>query len=217
MHINFTKSNHLLLLFAAFQFVVQSASAQTTNTKQIVAKADEYLKAAVKNDRFIGSILIAKNGVPILNKGYEMANIELNAPNTPKTIFRTASLTKQFTAMAIMQLQERGKLNVSEPICKYLDNCPAAWQPITIRHLLTHTSGVPNYSSLPDWDEKHSVLPYTNSQLLNLFHEILLQFAPGEKYKYSNSGYFLLGLIIEKASGRKYTEFVREIFSCRWR
>lgn len=210
MFIKFIRSNRIFILLVLCFFVVQTVAAQTLREKQIAVKADEYMKAAVKYDRFIGSILIAKNGSPIISKGYGMANIELNVPNTPKTIFRTGSLTKQFTSMAIMQLQESGKLKVGDRICKYLENCPSAWQSITIRHLLTHTSGISNYSSLPDWDEKHSLLPYTNLEFADLFREIPLQFIPGEKHKYSNSGYFLLGLIIEKTSGKKYTEFVCE-------
>lgn len=210
MRINFIRFNHLLILLALCLFTAQSASAQTPTNEQIVAKTDEYLKAAVKNDRFIGSMLIARNGVPIIEKGYGAANIELNVPNTPQTIFRTGSLTKQFTAMAIMQLQERGKLKVSEPICKYLEDCPAAWQPITIRHLLTHTSGVPNYSSPDEWDEKLVVQAFTREKFIDLFRNLPLDFPPGEKFKYSNSGYALLGAIIEKAAGKEYAEFLRE-------
>ena len=87
-----------------------------------------------------------------------MANIELAVPNTPQTVFRLGSVTKQFTAMAIMILQERGKLRVSDPVCQYLTDCPAAWQPLTIRHLLTHTSGIPNYTNFPDF-ARTAVLP----------------------------------------------------------
>lgn len=210
MVIKLFKSKQLVVFLTAFFLLSEFASAQIPTNKQIIAKADEYLKAAVKNDRFIGSVLIAKNGVPILNKGYGMANIELNVPNTPKTIFRTASLTKQFTSMAIMQLQERGKLKVSDPICKYLEDCPTAWQSITIRHLLTHTSGIKNFSSLPDWDEKLIIQPFTQTEVVKLFRDLPLDFTPGEKHKYSNSGYYLLGLIIEKTSGKKYAEFVQE-------
>ncbi len=94
-----------------------------------------------------------------------MANYELNVPNTPQTVFRIGSITKQFTAMAIMMLQERGKLNVNDPICKYLENCPAAWQPVTIRHLLTNTSGILSYTDLPD-TQKVSVQPSTFAELL---------------------------------------------------
>jgi CubicO group peptidase (beta-lactamase class C family) len=109
-----------------------------------------------------------------------------------------------------MQLQERGKLSVSDPICKHLEDCAAAWQPVTIRHLLTHTSGIINFSSLPDWDERISVLPYTRSGFVKVFRDLPLEFAPGEKYSYSNSGYYLLGMIIERASGKAYREFLRE-------
>lgn len=112
--------------------------------------------------------------------------------------------------MAIMMLQERGKLSVSDPICKYLENCPAAWQPITIRHLLTHTSGLPNYTSLPGFFEKQSMQPFTAQSLVDLFRDKPLDFQPGEKFNYSNSGYHLLGLIIEKVSGAPYSAFLRD-------
>lgn len=210
----FTRTNYMLVLTVFCLLFAQFAAAQSTGgtptNQQVVERTDEYLNAAMKYDRFIGSVLIARDGVPVVNKGYGMASIELGVPNTPKTIFRTGSLAKQFTSMAVMQLQERGKLKTSDPICKYLDNCPAAWQPVTIRNLLTHTSGIPNYSSLPDWDTKHTFLPYTLTEFIDLFRSLPLQFAPGEKHKYSNSGYILLGQIIEKTSGKKYTEFVRE-------
>lgn len=197
---------HILIIIL---LLIQASSAQIRDNKQIVAKADEYLKTSVKLDQFIGSVLVAKNGVPIFSRGYGMANIELNVPNTPNTVFKIASLTKQFTAMAIMQLQERGKLKISDPICKYLDDCPSAWQPIIIRQLLTHTSGIPNFSSLPDWDEKLSIQSYKKFELVKIFRDLPLQFAPGENYRYSNSAYYLLGLIIEKASGKSYQEFLR--------
>lgn len=195
----------LLLLLLAGHY----GTAQQVDGKQFRKKADAYMEASVRHDYFSGSVLIAKNGQPVFSKGYGMANYELNVPNTTNTVFRIASLTKQFTAVAIMQLQERGKLKVSDSICKYLDQCPEAWNPITIRHLLTHTSGIPNVSSLPDWDEKHSIQPYSISELVNLFRGLPLQFAPGEKYKYSNSGYNLLGLIIEKVSGMSYYDFLQ--------
>lgn len=168
------------------------------------------MKAAMKFDQFSGSILIARDGSPVISKGYGMANYELNVPNSPKTVFLIASLTKQFTALAVMQLQERGKLNVNDAICKYLEDCPAAWQTVTIRQLLTHTSGIPNFSSLPDWDEKISVQPFTRTGFVKVFRDLPLQFAPGNSFKYSNSGYYLLGLIIEKVSGRLFRDFLKE-------
>jgi CubicO group peptidase (beta-lactamase class C family) len=211
MRNNFIFSNRFLSSLALCLFAAQFAVAQApAAAKQISAKIDEYLKAAVKFDQFSGSVLVARDGKPIFSKGYGMANIELNVPNTPKTVFRIGSLTKQFTSMAIMQLEERGKLSVNDGICKYLENCPAAWQAVTIRHLLTHTSGIPNFTGLPDWDDKLSAQPYTREGFVSLFRDLPLQFAPGEKMKYSNSGYYLLGLIVEKVSDKKYEEFLNE-------
>lgn len=173
-------------------------------------RADAYLRAAIAYDQFSGAVLIARDGVPIFSRGYGMANYELGAPNSPETVFRIASLTKQFTAAAVLQLQERGRLNVADPICNYLDNCPAPWRTITIRHLLSHTSGIANYSSLPDWDERLSVAHYTPTELVALFRDLPLEFEPGSNFRYSNSGYFLLGLIIERASGQAYTAYLQE-------
>ena len=121
------------------------------SASEIRTKVDEYMNAAVTVYGFSGSILVARNGQPVVSKGFGMANVELAVPNTPQTVFRLGSVTKQFTAMAIMILQERGKLRVSDPACQYLTDCPAAWQPLTIRHLLTHTSGIPNYTNFPDF------------------------------------------------------------------
>ena len=211
------KFNHLnrltaiiVLCLCFVQFIpAQTAAAAAPTTEQITAKIDEYMNAAVKVENFSGSILAARDGKPIVNKGYGMANIELNVPNTPDTVFRLGSVTKQFTTAAIMLLAERGKLNVNDPACKYLTDCPAAWQPMTIKNLMTHTAGVPNYTSFPDF-AKTAVLPMTNDQMIALFRDKPLDFAIGEKYAYSNSGYFLLGAIIERASGKSYADFLRE-------
>ena len=178
--------------------------------EQINAKADEFMNASVRVNHFTGTVLIARDGQPIISKGYGMADYELNVANSPQTVFRLGSITKQFTAMAIMMLQERGKLSVADPICKYLEKCPAAWQPVTIRNLLTHTSGVPNYTDTPDFFEKEATAPYTSAGLVDVFRDKPLRFAPGEKYEYSNSGYHLLGLIIEKTSGAPYARFLSE-------
>jgi len=109
----------LLLLLAA------SAAAQ-----DLTPKFDEYLSALVKQGRFTGSALVARDGKVIFSKGYGLANAELDVPNAPQTIFRLGSITKQFTAAAILLLQERGKLSVQDPICKYVDNCPGAWSEV---------------------------------------------------------------------------------------
>jgi CubicO group peptidase (beta-lactamase class C family) len=189
---------------------VPSAKSPTPAPRDLAAKVDAYMKAAVAHDQFMGTVLIARDGAPVLTKSYGMANIELSAPDTPQTVFRIASVTKGFTALAIMQLQEQGKLNVADPICRYLDDCPPAWAPITIRQLLTQTSGIPNYSSLPDWDEQLVVRHYERPQLVALFRDLPLEFVPGEKYAYTNSGYYLLGLIIERASGEPYEQYLQD-------
>jgi CubicO group peptidase (beta-lactamase class C family) len=210
MRIDLIRSNRFLMLLALWLLAVPFTAGQAPIAKGVVAKVDEYMNAAAKFDKFSGTILIARNGVPVVTRSYGMANYELKVPNTPKTVFQIGSVSKQFTAMAIMQLQERGKLNLSDSICKHLDNCPAAWQSITIRHLLTHTSGITGFSTLPDWDDRISVLPYTRTGFVKEFRDLPLEFVPGEKYSYSNSGYYLLGLIIERASGKSYGEFLSE-------
>lgn len=174
----------------------------------LAVEVDAFMRAAVRNDQFSGAILIARDGVPLIDTAYGMASLELSVPNTPQTVFQIASVAKQFTAMAIMQLQERGKLNVGDSICKYLSDCPAAWAPITLRHLLTHTSGIRNYSSLPEWDEALGLKRYRYAEFVDLFRNLPLESAPGEKFKYSNSGYYLLGLIIERVSGEAYGRFL---------
>ena len=186
-----------------------SAQSAAPSAADIRTKADEYMNAAVAVNGFSGSILVAQHGQPVVSKGYGMANIELAVPNTPQTVFRLGSITKQFTSMAIMILQERGKLRVSDPICQYLAECAAAWQPLTIKHLLTHTSGIPNYTGFPDFP-KVAVLPTPPGDMIGKLKDKPLEFAPGEKFSYSNSGYHLLGLIIERTSGKSYADFLQE-------
>jgi len=123
-------------------------------------------------------------------------------------VFRLASITKQFTATAILMLQERGKLNVNDPFCKYLTDCPAAWQPITIRQLLTMTSGIPGVSAMEAGPLQGLPVPW--DQWLAAVKKKPLDFTPGENFKYSNGGYTLLGFIIERVSGKSYGEFLQE-------
>ena len=178
------------------------------SAKQITEKVDEYMDAAVKVERFSGSILVARNGSPVVSKGYGMANYEQSVPNTPQTMFRLASITKQFTAAAIMILQERGKLNTNDSVCKYFSDCPTVWQPITIRHLLTQTSGIATYSGR--FELQSSGVGESRAKMFDLIKSKPLEFVPGEKMKYGNSSYYLLGLIIERTSGKSYADFVQE-------
>lgn len=176
---------------------------------QLALQIDKTLTALAEQGRFSGSVLVARDGKVLVSKGYGLANMELGVPNTPQTKFRLASLTKQFTAMAILQLQQQGKLNVQDPICKYIQDCPDIWQPITIHHLLTHTSGLHNYTDEADFAEVKN-RSFSPAQIIDLFRDLPLDFTPGEKFSYSNSGYSLLGSIIEQVSGQSYALFLQK-------
>lgn len=177
--------------------------------KDLAARMDAYLNAAHRLQRFSGSVLVARGGRIILSRGYGMANYETGTANTPDTRFRLGSLTKQFTAMAILQLEEKGKLKVTDTIRKVLPDYPPTGDRITIHNLLTHTSGVPNLTELPDY-AKTMTLPTTVGQTLARFKDLPLDFTPGEKFSYSNSNYIILGAIIEKLTGRSYEDYLRE-------
>ncbi|MBC7899362.1 MAG: serine hydrolase [Saprospiraceae bacterium] len=207
----YLKSIDRLSVFVALLVFVSVVPAQNAVVadEQISTKTNEYMAASVAVDGFSGSILVARNGQPVISKSYGMANVELGVPNTPQSVFRLGSITKQFTAMAISMLQDRGKLSVSDPICKHLSDCPPAWQSLTIKHLLTHTAGIPNYTSFPDFG-KTAVLPLSSAGMMSLLKDKPLEFAAGEKFAYSNSGYYLLGTIIERVAGKSYEAFLQE-------
>lgn len=158
---------------------------------------------------FSGVVLVAQEGQVLLSKGYNFANWEFKLPNSPTTHYRLASITKIFTALAIMQLQERGQLNIDDPICQYLEDCPAAWQAITIRQLLDHTSGIPDYTS-QDNAREAARDPITVNDLIASFSDLPLDFEPGTRSAYSNSGYVLLGAIIEKISHTNWFVYLGE-------
>jgi CubicO group peptidase (beta-lactamase class C family) len=181
------------------------ASAQAADS----ARMDDVVQSYVKSGKFMGSVLVWKNGQALLDKGYGYANLEWQVPNSPDTKFRLGSMSKQFTAAAILLLQQRGKLNVNDPIRKYVPDAPAAWDKITLYHLLTHTSGVPNFTDLPgypDWERK----PAKPAEMVAWFKDKPLEFTPGSKWHYSNSGYTLLGVVIEKVSGVTYQQFLAD-------
>jgi CubicO group peptidase (beta-lactamase class C family) len=180
-------------------------AAEITNFK---AKVDEYIKPFIDAGGFSGAVLIAKGGKIVLSNGYGMANYELDIPNTPQTKFHIASISKTFTATAIMMLEEREKLSTHDSILKFIPDYPSG-DKITIHHLLTHTSGIPNVNDFPDYEEK-SRFPHTLEEIISWFKDKPLEFKPGEKYSYSNSNYNLLAFIIEKVSGKSYGEFMKE-------
>jgi CubicO group peptidase (beta-lactamase class C family) len=142
-------------------------------------------------------------------RGYGMANYELGVPATPATVYRYASLTKQFTATAILQLRDRGLLSLTDSICRFVSRCPEAWGSVTITHLLSHTSGIPNHTSLPIWDDSLALRDLSPDAIVDIVRPLPLQFAPGSRFRYSNAGYDVLGLIVERVSSRRYGEYLR--------
>jgi CubicO group peptidase (beta-lactamase class C family) len=175
----------------------------------MAAQADQYLSDLATTAGFSGAVLMARNGDILLSGGYGEADRDRHLLNTAQTKFRLGSLTKQFTAMAILILQERGLLTVQDPICAYLTDCPARWQAITIHQLLTHTAGVTDFARLPG-HEVTMGLPSSPAETIARFRSQPLEFLPGEKFRYSNSGYILLGAIIEQASGSTYESFIQD-------
>jgi CubicO group peptidase (beta-lactamase class C family) len=146
-----------------------------------------------------------------MEKGYGMANVELDVPNTPDTKFRLGSITKQFTATAIMQLQEQGKLSVNDLACKYVAGCPDTWKTITVHHLLTHTSGIPSYTGGEFMRKPQMVRsPLSPVEIVMLSKDKALEFEPGTKWNYDNTGYVFLGAIIEKVSGETYADYLKK-------
>jgi CubicO group peptidase (beta-lactamase class C family) len=170
------------------------------------AKVDAYLKTEMERQHIPGaSVAVIKDGQIILAKGYGLANVELQAPVKPETIFQSGSMGKQFTATAVMMLVEAGKLNLDDSIRKYFTDAPATWENIKIRNLLTHTGGTTDYPN--DFDFRRD---YTEDELLKRAEAIPLAFQPGEKWSYSNLGYVLLGILIHKVSGQFYGDFLQE-------
>lgn len=196
-----------IVLFILVQFFALNISFAQDKAKQIddlISKFNEY-------GQFNGSALVAENGKIIFKKGYGFANIEWDIANQPDTKFRLGSISKQFTALLIVKLAEEGKIKLDVPITTYLPNYPkATGDKITIHHLLTHTSGIPNYTSFPDFFKDKSRNPYTPEEFVKTFWNLPLEFTPGEKFNYSNSGYFLLGYIIEKITGKSYEQYLQE-------
>jgi len=173
-------------------------------------KIDELIDGHMKVNGFSGSVLLAREGKPLVAKGYGYANVEWQIPNAPNTKFRIGSITKQFTSMLVMQLREQGKIKLEDSMCLYVSPCPDTWKPVTIHHLLTHTSGIPTYTGIPAWREVN-MMPKTTDQIIAFVRDLPLQWTPGERYAYNNSGYFLLGVVIEKITGKKYEDALREM------
>jgi CubicO group peptidase (beta-lactamase class C family) len=169
-------------------------------------KTDDFIKAEMLRQRIPGlSLVVLKDGEIIKAEGYGLANITLKIPATPETVYKIASVSKQFIATGIMLLVQENQLDLNDPIGKYLEGTPATWKPITIRHLLTHTSGL--VREAPGFD------PFTiksDAEVINTSYSLPLRFAPGAKYEYGNVGYFALAEVIRTVSGRPWSEYLTQ-------
>ena len=221
---NFRVFNRVHVLVLALAVVLASCGTPSTSPTEtsippqptateappdLESELDEILESYVNMEAFGGSVMIARDEKVLFSKGYGFADREEEIPNTPQTKFRLASITKQFTAAAILLLQAEGELDAQDLICDYLPDCPPAWEAITIHHLLTHTSGIPNFTEFPDYTSSIAT-PSPPRETMNRFVDMPLDFRPGEDWSYSNSGYILLGLIIEQAAGQPYEAFLQE-------
>ncbi|HKX83748.1 MAG TPA: serine hydrolase [Pyrinomonadaceae bacterium] len=175
------------------------------------AQIDELMKQYNSFGQFNGSVLVAENGNVILKKGYGLANMEWKVPNEPDTKFRLGSITKQFTATLILQLVEQGKIKLDGKVTDYLsDYRKDTGDKVTIHQLLNHTSGIPSYTGQPGFFENVSRNPFTVADFVKKHCSGDLEFEPGSKFAYNNSGYFLLGAIVEKVSGKSYEEALKD-------
>jgi CubicO group peptidase (beta-lactamase class C family) len=172
-------------------------------------RMDRIVQAEVRNGSFIGAVLVARGDRVLFSRAYGMASLDDSLPNTTSTKFRIGSVTKQFTASAILLLEERGMLSLDDPVRQHWSDAPAEWDDITIFNLLTHTSGIPNFTSFPEYPSWKGQ-PAAIETIVGYFSDVPLNFRPGSDMSYSNSGYVLLGFLIERITGQSYADFLRE-------
>ena len=190
----------------AIALLAVSAFAQEAGTFR------KYADAAASVDKFSGTILVARKGSVLFQQSYGLADRQANTPNTDTTTFRIGSMSKPITATAIMVLRDQGKLKLEDSVCAYIPSCPAAWKPITLTHLLTHTSGVPDITKFPDF-MTYRTIGRTPKQLVDHIAEQSTDFPPGSRFVYSNSNFILLGYVIENLTKLPYETFlVKNVF-----
>lgn len=192
------------LLVAPLAMVLSApvALAQDPDRMQQIAEIE------ANGGTFMGAILVAKGDEILLDRAYGSANLEWDIANTTQTKFRIGSVTKQFTAASILLLQERGQLDIDQPVGTYLDEVPASWENITVAQLMHHTSGIANITSFEDF-RSWKFSPATLDSLIERFADKELEFEPGSKWSYSNSGYMVLVAVIENVSGQSLEDFMQ--------
>lgn len=201
---------HFLALVASLILGIR----QTSAAAQAVDKIDEYVLAEMKHEKIPGLALgVYRYGQIVKAQGYGLANIELNVPVKPETIFQSGSVGKQFTATAVMMLVEEGKVNLEDSITKYLPGSPGTWKPIKVKNLLSHTSGLAEYET--DARTKPGApfylrLDHTEDELFKLITALPIENPPGEKWNYRNTNYVLLGVLIHRLTGQFYGDYLQD-------
>jgi CubicO group peptidase (beta-lactamase class C family) len=193
---------------------VTGVTAQGQSGGELAAKVDAAVEAQRQAQKIPGvSLAVCRGGTVVKATGYGLGNVEWNGAVTPETIFQTGSVGKQFTAMAVLMLVEEGKIALDEKVNRYIPESPAIWKDVTIRNLLTHTSGISDYGGEEDLMGKGVInfrKDYTEQELLSAFATMKMDFQSGEKWKYSNTGYVLLGIVIHRVTGEFYGDFLQQ-------
>jgi len=184
------------------------APARAQADSRFQAQADALVKEYVQSELFTGTVLVARDGKPVFRQAYGAANREWMIPNTANTRYRIGSITKQFTAAAILQLADENKLRLDDPIKNYLPGLPASWGEASIRQLLTHTSGIPSYTMAEGFQARQEPVKHTPQELIDLVRDLPLNYEHGTKFSYNNTGYVLLGRIAETVSGMSYPDYL---------
>ena len=190
--------------------VAELSVAATSPAPHLAAGADALLARHYPQDAPGAVAIVVKDGRPVFRRAYGLADLEFGILLEADMVFRIGSVTKQFTAAAILQLVDAGKLTLDDDVAKYVQGYDTGGRRVTIEHLLTHTSGIPNYTDMDEW-AAHLREELTPRQILDMIRVKPPEFEPGTQFKYSNSGYLLLGLVIEKVAGRPYADFIRQM------
>jgi len=199
----------ILAILSVYGCLLGTAGSLAQVGGAVSLRLDEVARSYMPHAGFMGSVLVVNGEHTLLDKGYGQASVEWGIPNTPDTKFRLGSLTKQFTATLVLLLQQDGKLNIADPVSRYLPDSPKTWEKITLANLLGHTSGIPNFTkdkAFGVWAQSS----HTVEEELAFFRDKPLDFEPGSKFEYSNSNFEVLGAVIEKVSGKKYADLLRE-------
>ena len=192
--------------------IVLVAFLQAACQQKNVSDYDELMSSLFSDEGPGGVALVVKEGEVLYRKARGMADLELAVQMNPGHVFRIGSITKQFTACAILKLAEEGKLNLQDDISSFIKDYPTHGHKITIEHLLTHTSGIKSYTGMQEWTEELRKRDFAPAELVDFFKDEPMNFAPGEKFRYNNSAYFLLGYIIELVSETSYANYIDSCF-----